>query len=213
MSSRKRRAGAGRAPELARVAREPPPARGRARRARRASARPVRRCTRTTTSTWPPSRQLRSAPRCSCCCTRSSGIRCRALHEALAATRCCTYGWAYGTGGTALQGKDLWLVATTGGPEASYHPQGYNRYFFDAFLPPYEQTAALCGMRFLPPLVLHGARRAERRTRSMRTSTVFRERPARPTRDWPETRQTCPQCPACDVPATDRPRPPRRGAA
>ena len=27
-----------------------------------------------------------------------------------------TYGWAYGSG-TALRGKDLWLVATTGGSE------------------------------------------------------------------------------------------------
>ena len=71
------------------------------------------------------------------------------------------FGWAYGPGGTALRGKDLWLVATTGGPEDSYHPDSYNRYFFDAFLPPYEQTAALCGMRFLPPLLLHGAHRAE----------------------------------------------------
>ena len=56
------------------------------------------------------------------------------------------YGWAYGPEGITLQGKDLWLVATTGSPESSYHPQGYHRYFFDAFLPPYEQTAALCGM-------------------------------------------------------------------
>ena len=71
-----------------------------------------------------------------------------------------TYGWAYGDEGSALEGKDLWLVASTGGPESSYHPQGYNRYFFDAFLPPYEQTAALCGMRFLPPMVLHGAQDA-----------------------------------------------------
>ncbi len=70
------------------------------------------------------------------------------------------FGWAYGPGGTALRGKDLWLVATTGGPQASYHPDSYNRYFFDAFLPPYEQTATLCGMRFLPPLLLHGAHRA-----------------------------------------------------
>jgi len=68
-----------------------------------------------------------------------------------------TFGWAYGPGGTALRGKDLWLATTTGGPESAYRPDGYNRYFFDAFLPPYEQTAALCGMRFLPPLVLHGA--------------------------------------------------------
>ena len=71
-----------------------------------------------------------------------------------------TYGWAYGEGGSALEGKDLWLVASTGAPESSYHSQGYNRYFFDAFLPPYEQTAALCGMRFLPPMVLHGAQDA-----------------------------------------------------
>jgi glutathione-regulated potassium-efflux system ancillary protein KefF len=70
------------------------------------------------------------------------------------------FGWAYGPGGTAVRGKDLWLVATTGGPEDSYRPDSYNRYFFDAFLPPYEQTAALCGMRFLPPLTLHGAHKA-----------------------------------------------------
>jgi glutathione-regulated potassium-efflux system ancillary protein KefF len=71
------------------------------------------------------------------------------------------FGWSYGPGGTALRGKDLWLVASTGGPEDSYQPQSYNRYFFDAFLPPYEQTAHLCGMRFLPPMLLHGAHRAE----------------------------------------------------
>ena len=70
------------------------------------------------------------------------------------------FGWAYGPGGQALMGKDLWLVTSTGGPEASYGPAGYNRHFFDAFLPPYEQTAALAGMRFLPPLVMHGAHRA-----------------------------------------------------
>jgi glutathione-regulated potassium-efflux system ancillary protein KefF len=69
------------------------------------------------------------------------------------------FGWAYGPGGHALRGKDLWLVASTGGTESSYHPAGHNRHFFDAFLPPYEQTAALCGMRWLPPLVLHGAHR------------------------------------------------------
>ena len=71
------------------------------------------------------------------------------------------FGWAYGPGGTALKGRDLWLVASTGGPEDSYRPDSYNRYCFDAFLPPYEQTAMLCGMRFLPPLVLHGAHRID----------------------------------------------------
>jgi glutathione-regulated potassium-efflux system ancillary protein KefF len=70
------------------------------------------------------------------------------------------FGWAYGPGGTALRGKDLWLVATTGGSEDSYRPNSFNRYFFEDFLPPYEQTANLCGLRFLPPLLLHGAHRA-----------------------------------------------------
>jgi glutathione-regulated potassium-efflux system ancillary protein KefF len=113
-----------------------------------------------------------------------------------------TYGWAYGHLGTALQGKDLWLVATTGGPESSYHPQSYNRYFFDAFMPPYEQTASLCGMRFLPPLVLHGARRASEESITHHVE-VFAER-LRSYPDWPEIEEL-PACPACDVPATDRP--------
>ena len=112
------------------------------------------------------------------------------------------YGWAYGQGGTALQGKDLWLVATTGGPESSYHPQSYNRYFFDAFMPPYEQTAALCGMRFLPPLVLHGARRAGEDEIAHHVD-VFGER-LRSYPDWPEL-EDLPACPACDLPPTDRP--------
>ena len=114
------------------------------------------------------------------------------------------YGWAYGPGGTALQGKDLWLVASTGGPEASYHPQGYNRYFFDAFLPPYEQTAALCGMRFLPPLLLHGAHRVGEREVQAHAD-VFRQRLASYP-DWPEL-EGLGECPITDVPVADRPVP------
>jgi glutathione-regulated potassium-efflux system ancillary protein KefF len=114
-----------------------------------------------------------------------------------------TYGWAYGPGGAALQGKDLWLVATTGSPESSYHPQGYNRYFFDAFLPPYEQTAALCGMRFLPPLLLHGAHRASEQAIADHVA-VFAQR-LRSYPQWPEI-DGLEQCPACDVSSTDRPR-------
>jgi glutathione-regulated potassium-efflux system ancillary protein KefF len=113
-----------------------------------------------------------------------------------------TYGWAYGTGGTALRGKDLWLVASTGGPEHSYHPQSYNRYFFDAFLPPYEQTSALCGMRFLPPLVLHGAHSASDAAVAEHAQ-VFAQR-LRSYPDWPELADLDP-CPACEVPASDRP--------
>ena len=113
-----------------------------------------------------------------------------------------THGWAYGSGATALRGKDLWLVASTGGPETSYHPQGYNRYFFDAFLPPYEQTATLCGMRFLPPMLMHGAHRADD-AQIAQHAAVFGERLHSHPR-WPELAELQ-AGPACDVPASDRP--------
>jgi glutathione-regulated potassium-efflux system ancillary protein KefF len=113
-----------------------------------------------------------------------------------------SYGWAYGRGGRALEGKDCWLVATTGGPESSYHPQSYNRYFFDAFLPPYEQTAALCGMRFLPPLVFHGARSAPQSELTAHVD-VFKQR-LQSYPDWPEL-EDMDACVSCEVPQADRP--------
>lgn len=70
------------------------------------------------------------------------------------------FGWAYGPGGEALRGKDLWLVSSTGSAAESYAVDGYNRHPIDAFLLPYAQTATLCGMHFLPPLLLHSAHRA-----------------------------------------------------
>jgi glutathione-regulated potassium-efflux system ancillary protein KefF len=112
------------------------------------------------------------------------------------------YGWAYGPGGQRLQGKDLWLVATTGGPHDSYHPGGYNRYFFDAFLPPYEQTAALCGMRFLPPLMLHAAHRASDADLARHADLFSAQLASYPA--WPELDELG-ECPACEVPAGVRP--------
>jgi len=113
-----------------------------------------------------------------------------------------TFGWAYGPQGTALRGKDLWLVASTGGPEESYHPDSYNRYFFDAFLPPFEQTAALCGMRFLPPLLLHGAHRADDGEIAEHAEVYAQRLQTYP--DWPEIDSLGP-CPTCVVPSTARP--------
>lgn len=112
------------------------------------------------------------------------------------------FGWAYGPGGTALQGKDLWLALSTGGSQQAYSPEGYNRYFFDAFLPPMEQTAALCGMRFLPPLVLHGAHHAGEAEVAAHAA-LYAERLAR-WPDWPEIAEL-PECVACVVPADARP--------
>jgi glutathione-regulated potassium-efflux system ancillary protein KefF len=113
-----------------------------------------------------------------------------------------TFGWAYGPGGTALRGKDLWLVASTGGPEDSYRPDSYNRYFFDAFLPPYEQTAALCGMRFLPPLILHGAHKASDAELAAHAQTYAQRLTDYP--GWPEI-ALVEECVACEVPSNARP--------
>ena len=113
-----------------------------------------------------------------------------------------TFGWAYGPDGDALRGKDLWLVASTGGPEDSYRPDSYNRYFFDAFLPPYEQTAALCGMRFLPPLVLHGAHKASEAELAAHAETYVRRLADYPA--WPEI-DLVEDCVECAVPPSARP--------
>jgi glutathione-regulated potassium-efflux system ancillary protein KefF len=112
------------------------------------------------------------------------------------------FGWAYGPDGTALRGKDLWLVASTGGPQASYRPDSYNRYFFDAFLPAYEQTAALCGMRFLEPMLLHGAHRADDEQVAEHARTYAQRLASYP--DWPELAEL-PECIACEVPSEARP--------
>ena len=112
------------------------------------------------------------------------------------------FGWAYGPGGVALRGKDLWLAASTGGPDESYRPEGYNRYFFDAFLHPYEQTAALAHMRWLPPLVLHGAHRVDEAALAAHAE-LFADR-LRSWPHWPELADLEPAAP-CDVPADARP--------
>jgi glutathione-regulated potassium-efflux system ancillary protein KefF len=112
------------------------------------------------------------------------------------------FGWAYGPGGSALHGKDLWLAASTGGPGLSYRPDGYNRYFFDAFLHPYEQTAALVGMRWLPPLVLHGAHRSTDAAIAAHAATFVERLRSWPA--WPEI-EDMEDPPVCAVPADERP--------
>jgi putative NADPH-quinone reductase len=74
------------------------------------------------------------------------------------------HGWAYGSGGTALQGKGYWLAITTGGTPDTYQTTGCHGREFAAYLPPFEQTARLCGMRWLPPYILHGAQKIDETT-------------------------------------------------
>lgn len=112
------------------------------------------------------------------------------------------FGWAYGPGGHALRGKDLWLATSTGGTESAYRPDGHHRHFFDAFLPPYEQTAALAGMRWLPPMLLHGAHRVDAAS-LQRHAAIFSDR-LRTWPSWPELALLDAE-PECPVPADERP--------
>jgi len=66
------------------------------------------------------------------------------------------HGWAYGKHGKLLKGKKLMNVFTAGGGREAYCENGYNRYTIREFLRPFEQTACLCNMHYLPPFVVHG---------------------------------------------------------
>ena len=70
------------------------------------------------------------------------------------------HGFAYGSNGTALHGKVFFSALSAGGPEAAYCAAGYNHFTIRELLQPLEQTASLCGMLYLPPFALFGARTA-----------------------------------------------------
>lgn len=67
--------------------------------------------------------------------------------------------WAYGPGGEALKGKCILNAITSGGPREVYQQGGRNRYSVPEFLRPFEQTARLCHMRYLPPFAVQGTHR------------------------------------------------------
>jgi putative NADPH-quinone reductase len=66
------------------------------------------------------------------------------------------YGFAYPPKeGKELHGKHWLSVMTTGGPEWSYRAGGYNNYSISELLRPIQQTANLCGMKWVAPFVVH----------------------------------------------------------
>lgn len=69
------------------------------------------------------------------------------------------FGWAYGPGGTALRGRTLFHVVTTGGGTTAYQTDGMHGWTLAEFLRPLQRTATLCGMRWLPPFAVHGTHR------------------------------------------------------
>ena len=69
------------------------------------------------------------------------------------------FGWAYGPGGTALQGKVAFNVLTSGGAAEAYEMSGHHRFTLRDFLRPFDRTATLCHMTYLPPFAVQGTHR------------------------------------------------------
>ncbi len=66
--------------------------------------------------------------------------------------------WAYG-GRHVLRGKTCLWVTTTGAPETAYSTSGFHEHPFATFVPPVEQTARFCAMRWAEPFVVFAAHR------------------------------------------------------
>ncbi len=66
------------------------------------------------------------------------------------------HGWAYGPGGFALKNKKIFNVITSGGSREMYQKLGRNRFTVNELLAPFNQTAFLCHMIYMPPFVVHG---------------------------------------------------------
>jgi len=67
------------------------------------------------------------------------------------------HGFAYGTFGRALEGKWTLSAISTGGRKEVYSSEGKNKFTINQFLVPFNQTANLCRMKYLPPFVVHGS--------------------------------------------------------
>lgn len=67
------------------------------------------------------------------------------------------HGFAYGTKGRALEGKWAISAISTGGRKTIYSESGDNHFTINQFLAPYNQSATLCRMKYLPPFVVHSS--------------------------------------------------------
>jgi putative NADPH-quinone reductase len=67
------------------------------------------------------------------------------------------HGFAYGAEGRALEGKLFLNAVTCGARREVYARDGGYHYELKDFFVPFEQTALLCRMRYLPPFALFAA--------------------------------------------------------
>jgi len=66
-----------------------------------------------------------------------------------------TYGFAFGSTGDQLKGKQFLVSTTVGGPEDAYKAGGNNNFPINDLLKPLQQMANLTGMKYNTPIVSH----------------------------------------------------------
>lgn len=96
------------------------------------------------------------------------------------------YGWAYGSTGNALAGKELLVAVSTGGAGDAYSREGSNGYTITELLRPLQATANLVQMTYLEPFTTTG------------TLTITDEALAQRAEDYATTLQST------DLPVLDR---------
>ncbi|MGM9906119.1 NAD(P)H-dependent oxidoreductase [Lactobacillus sp.] len=69
-----------------------------------------------------------------------------------------THGWAYGSKGKALHGKELLVCVSVGGGQEHYTREGLHGYRLAELLRPYQSMAGLTGMKYVRPFMTFGAR-------------------------------------------------------
>lgn len=71
------------------------------------------------------------------------------------------HGWAYGRHGHALKGKKVFNAFSSGASMAAYHMEGSQHCQITDLLRPFERTAWLCQMVYLPPFWIAGSHRLD----------------------------------------------------
>jgi len=69
------------------------------------------------------------------------------------------HGWAHGGNAYSLENRLVFCTITTGGTRPSYAPGSFNSHTVGEFLYPFQQTARLCRMNWLPPFMVQGTYR------------------------------------------------------
>ncbi|MCC2686680.1 MAG: ywrO [Paenibacillaceae bacterium] len=70
-----------------------------------------------------------------------------------------TYGWAVGSKGDKLHGKELLIAVTVGISEEKYSSNGAFKYTVHELLRPFQATSNSIGTHYLTPFIVHGAAR------------------------------------------------------